>query len=272
MGHVIDSFKSSLGLIRDNRVLLGVAFVFVLISTPVSILPQLSKTISPFSVSMLLAGLVLFFIGPFYTGGFLGMVMEAIERPTKLSTFVEMGKKNYVSLLGATVVFFIILGGLTMGMALGGSFFLVRLLNNSIPLSGPVLVFLIMGLTFIVVPILMFFLQFFDIGIVANNYGALGTFRKSFGFARKRLLSVFYYTILRFLLIMPLVIPNMAMSIYRTSQMRAGLIGVFTPMPTDQLVIYTAINVFLGTILAAIMLTFHGVFYIRSQDGASSSQ
>ncbi|MEE8167297.1 MAG: hypothetical protein V3T58_00290 [Candidatus Hydrothermarchaeales archaeon] len=268
MGYVLDSLKRSLSIVKENPPILAVSFVYALISTPIAILPRLfPKMVLSLPIFLLLAVILfMIFIAPFFTGGLYGMAIEAIERPINLSTFIKEGKRNYVSLFIAFFLFFVLIFGLQIGLMMG-SFFAAGILKDIIPLSRAVLAFITVLFTIVILPILMFFLQFFDIGIVANHYGAIETFRKSFGFARARLLTVFWYTILRFLIMIPLIIPNVLVSIYTPRGMQeAGQIGVFgAALPTGLLLLWAVANLVLGALIGAIQVVFPSVFYTQSQ-------
>ncbi|MBI4345164.1 MAG: hypothetical protein HY555_06270 [Euryarchaeota archaeon] len=273
MGQVIDSFKSSLVIVRDNPVILGVAFVSGLLGLG----GLLWESLEAFSLVGSILYAILFFIGPFFAGGLLGMVVEATEKPTKLSTFIEAGKKNYVSLLKAVILFFAILLGLIIGtgiiVGLPAGVVLI-LLPKGAPLFKLIFLLFIATIAVAVFLIAMMLIQFYDIGIVVHHYGAWEAFRKSFAFARPRLLSVFYYSLLKDFIGLLFVIPIIATLVYSALQTEAGWRGlaegpIFTSMSMPSIVLYLLI---LGTIGMAIVTTFHGVFYLRSQGEKSSSQ
>ncbi len=229
-----------------------------------------------FSLTSTILYTILFFVGPFFAGGLLGMVVEATEKPTNLSTFIESGKKNYVSLLKAVILFFAILLGLIIGtgiiVGLPAGIVLI-LLPKGAPLFKLIFLLFIATIAIAVFLIAVLLIQFYDIGIVVHHYGAWEAFRKSFAFARPRLSSVFYYSLLKGFIGLLFVIPIIAILAYSALQTEVGLRGlaegpVFARMSMPSIVLY----LLLETILSAVVTTFHGVFYLRSQSEKSSPQ
>ncbi|MEK6977108.1 MAG: hypothetical protein AABX40_01740 [Candidatus Hydrothermarchaeota archaeon] len=274
MGQVIDSFKSSLVIVRDNPVILGVAFVSGLLGLG-SLLSDSSKA---FSFTSTILYTIPFFVGPFFGGGLLGMVVEATEKPTKLSTFIESGKRNYVSLLKAVALFFAILlcliigTGIIVGLPAG---IVLILLPKGAPLFKLIFLLFIATIAIVVFLIAIMLIQFYDIGIVVHHYGAWEAFRKSFAFARPRLLSVFYYSLLKGSIGLLFAIPIIAILVYSALQIwaEAGLRGLAeAPIFMSMSMPSIALFLLLETILSAILTTFHGVFYLRSQSDKSPSQ
>lgn len=270
MGQVIDSFKSSLVIVRDNPVILGVAFVSALLG-----LPSLLDSSKAFSLTSTILFIISLLITPFFAGGLLGMVVEATEKPTNLSTFIESGKRNYVSLIKAVALFFAILLGLIIGtgiiVGLPAGIVLI-LLPKGAPLFKLIFLLFIATIAIVVFLLAIMLIQFYDIGIVVHHYGVWEAFRKSFAFARPRLSSVFHYSLLKGFIGLLFVIPIIATLVYSALQTEAGWRGlaegpIFTSMSMPSIALF----LLLETILSAILTTFHGVFYLRSQSDKSPS-
>jgi len=108
---VIGALKRSLGIIRDNPVILGMTFILALLGIP--FIPTQEVTLE--SMRSLLPGMLLYalftiLIMPFFMAGILGMAGEARKTgATSFSTFTREGKRNYVRLLLGYVLFLLIM-------------------------------------------------------------------------------------------------------------------------------------------------------------------
>lgn len=94
-----------------NPVLVIVAAAFALLQMPQLLVQQPEAPLLAAGVSLLMSGLLLVVL-PFYQGGILGMADEARNADTSLSTFLAVGKTNYVSLLLAYLLLIALIIGL----------------------------------------------------------------------------------------------------------------------------------------------------------------
>jgi len=205
-----------------------------------------------------------------FLGGTLGLVLEGIERPSRLSSFAETGEKNYVKLLISSLVAWALISGpgyLLWQITLSGK--LNRFGYHSEVFFGTA----IMSFLFLI------FFQFYAIGIVAQGYGILETFKRSYEFTRKRLKAVLFFLILR----MPIeaietnIVP---MIIFYYNKGRLWNPLSFYDRHPDPMTYYVPIDLnlehiiinltssFLTALSIALVITFTAVFYLKSQNTA----
>ncbi|RMF89681.1 MAG: hypothetical protein D6733_05800 [Methanobacteriota archaeon] len=259
MGLVIESFKESLRIIRENKVILGVALIYVIISYTSFIRGPLN-----------IPDFFTLFIVPFFVGGIFGMSLEALKGKTKLATFAEVGEKNYIRLLIASALFTIIVGFADILEYLRIQAFSRFDLYGKVSFSIIHRFHLILLIVSAVGLIFMFFLQFFHIGIVAKNYGVLESFKESYRFTRKQIKEVFHFFLLRLLVEGIDAITRPLIYFYNTGRLwerfpepvyySLGYNGDITGVA----LIITVMA--LSTISLALTLTFTAVFYVRAQE------
>lgn len=262
MSRVIGSFKDSVVLLRNNLLIVGIVFVVGLLTLPSSA----ARVLFSFSVrSMVAVGLftfILFLITPFVSGGIYGMIKEALEGKTSnLETFKLEGKRNYFRLLIAYVIFFIILFAVTFGV--GAFAAIVGVLATKglgVSKPSPILVFFMMAIGMVLAFPLMYFFQFFDVGIVIDGYGSLKSFKESFRFVWNRKLSVLGFTVLLLIIMSPMMLPSFLLSITRSTGR-----PFFTPLPTNLAVLYIISTLALSTILGAVIYSYRAVYYIQAK-------
>lgn len=266
MGLVIDSLKQSLKIIQDNKIIFAITWVYVLVFNTDIIFNELNLSKSLFS----------FIVFPLFAGGIFGMICEATERPTKLSTFAEAGEKNYVKLFIASALFLAITS-LNMKPNLTNRVFL-EFVSRFDPSQSSLMVFYRLIIVLGAIGLIFFFLfQFYAIGIVAYGYGILETFKKSYEFTRKRLKAVLYYSIFRVVIetigggIVPIFIfyYNKGRLWNPTSFYDRHPDPTTFQIPIDLNLEHILINLTLSLLIAfsfALVLTFTAVFYVRSQN------
>ncbi|UZE91721.1 MAG: hypothetical protein IB616_02950 [Methanosarcinales archaeon] len=245
---VIGALKRSLGIIRDNPVILGVTFILALLGTP--FIPTQEVTLE--SMRSLLPGILLYALFtiltmPFFMAGILGMAGEARKTgATSFSTFIREGKRNYVRLLLGYVLFLIIVA-VIVGVVFGGIFIVsIILLPILLPFSpiAALAAMTVLGIAMALIPVVvLIFILFFDVGIVLSGYGVVESFKKSFAFVKSRFVSAVGYNVLRMFIFFVLTTP-MFMMIF----------------PAAQNVLLAA-NLLFATLSNAILYTFHAVFY-----------
>ncbi len=262
MSKVIASFKDSLVLLKENTLIVGILFIVGLLSLPVSASRALYG-ISAFSMaSMLLFPIILFLITPYFTGGILGMIKEAQEgKKAGLETFKIEGRKHYFSLIIAYVIFFFIIFGLMFGFGAFVSIIgVLARIGLGLPKPSPIFIFLSMLISMLLAFPIMYFFQFFDVGVVINGYGSLQSFKESFRFVWARKLSVLGFTLLLLLLMIPMMLPGLMLNVTRST---VG--SPFAPLPTNMAILYVVSSLFLSTIVGAVMYSYRAVYYIQAK-------
>ncbi|WP_029601958.1 DUF7847 domain-containing protein [Halococcus hamelinensis] len=177
----IAAIGEAVDAVRRNPVIILVTLLFGLLQ-----IPQLLSSSLTTDIGLVVSGLfslVLVFVLPFYFGGIVGMVAEALDGKTSLRTFLREGRANYVSIFGAylllgvaMVVYFVaiaVVGGV-------GGFFAVGIGQSGGAGAGSLLALVgIVLLLFVLLFAFSFFVQFFGQAIVLDGKGAVGGFKKS---------------------------------------------------------------------------------------------
>jgi hypothetical protein len=189
--------------LKRNSVLVAIAFVVSL----VNVAPSGVSTILPPSTAWLLSlpmYALIFFLGPFFMGGLLSMASEGIDGTTRLETFVEGGKENYLPLFGAMILFGIffgiLVGVVTVGIAVVGVFVVGMssagaggAMAGGASSLGIVALLGLVGAFVMLLPV--FFLQFYGPAIVVSDQGIVGSLKHSAGLVRRNLASTLGYSV-----------------------------------------------------------------------------
>ncbi len=261
-----DSFRVSLVLLRENILIFGIVFVIGILSLPFTA-PQVLLGFSFVRmVDIWLFYIIFLLIMPYFAGGILGMVKEAHEgKNIDFETFKIEGRRHYLHLLIAYVAyinFFFILFAVVIRFA----FFIAGtqiLAKRGIWLGKHGIMFLRLSMatsTLIAIPLLYFF-QFFDLGIVIDGYGVVKSFKESFRFVWARKVSVLGFTLLLLLLMFPMMLPGFLLSLATRSAWRPFLIRA----RTSQAVLYIISKVFLSAIIGAVIYSYRTIYYIQAK-------
>lgn len=208
----LQALRPAAGGIARNPILIAITALYGLAQLP-NLLIQPTRPLFASLISLAMMGLLLVVL-PFFQGGMLAMASEAIRGETTLSTLVDEGKANYVSLLLAYfvllainlifsfVVFFgiiIAVVGTSFGAASGsGGFGDPMSTTGGIP--GGLTLLTVLGIVAVglalVYFLITFFIQFYAHAIVLDDRELVDGFRRSVGVVRSNLLSVLGYSIL----------------------------------------------------------------------------
>jgi hypothetical protein len=179
--------------VQRNPVLFVVPALLALLQLPQLVL----QAVNPFVggiVSLLLTGVTVLAL-PFLQGGLVAMAAEALDGETRLATLVAAGRRHYVSLFVAFLVFLglntVVFGLVFVGVALGVVVFAAG--AGASPLALAVLglfVLLVFGLYLLFV----FFLQFYTQAIVVDDLRAFDGLRRSVSVVRANLADTLVYS------------------------------------------------------------------------------
>lgn len=240
MGAAIDAFGLMIESIKRNPVLVAGALVVVLFSafaTAVSQIPLLG----------LLFAILFFFVEPFFTGGFLGMVDDAVDGTTELRDFVDHGREHFVSLLAARLVVAVpTLVYAVLVMVVGGVVLFTRSRPEAMPARAgasdlgllvefakvypAVTAVVLVGTLVYLVPLVV--VQFYAAAIVVADADALESFRYSYRLAKAHPVSVLGYTAATFAIGLIGLLPRLARStaegmLTAESSLLAAMLGAF---------------------------------------------
>ncbi|MFP8953313.1 hypothetical protein ACLI4Z_10120 [Natrialbaceae archaeon A-arb3/5] len=269
---VIPAFRDGVTILRKNPVILLAGLLFAAVS-------QIG-TIGEFVDSWVVLGvgsLVAFLLGPFFLGGLIGMALEALEgSKTTLGQLVRSGKAFYVSLLGATILFGLLLFvvvfvGMFVGMfSLIIGFGVAGAESGAAAILGAGLGLLVFLVLVLVVFAVFMFLQFFSTAIVVDGARAFDSFSRSIALVRANLLSVVGYSLLWIGVMTAAFAPIIGLEVLLVEPGLVDDIGV------DQTIAY-AVTVSLTVILTGIgyayLYAVHTSYYTRlgSSDDSSNA-
>lgn len=192
---VVDSLRPVPGALRRNPVLLVPTFAIALLNLPWLLVQPVDPVVSS-GLSMGQWGLLVF-VFPFFQGGLLGMADEGLAGTTGLGTFIEWGRRFYLSLLVGYIL--LISGSIAVGVGAGvGSFVMVAAFFGGGRGVGPAV---LVGVGLLLVAVLLafltvvFFVQFYAQAVALEDRGAVDGFKRSAGLVRRNLLPAFGYSV-----------------------------------------------------------------------------
>ncbi|MCH7660923.1 MAG: hypothetical protein IH933_10205 [Euryarchaeota archaeon] len=246
----INSLSTAVTTLRENPVIL-VGGLFFAIFGELSVFAQFA---GPFAG----LGLTVFWIllWPFVLAGFIGLVHAGLDGETSVGRFFSTGRSNYLSMLGATVAFFVLFGTIVAGAVIFAAIAAVGAGGTGLAIvTGAVIVFLPAAVLYV-------FLQFYDTGVVISDTGAIGAFSHSAGLVRRNFLSVIGYSILFWLLSFAPRLPDMALFFLAVEfpDPEAGQ-GSAMVVSEPLFVLSVVLGLTLGTLAIALAWTYHVVYY-----------
>lgn len=246
----ISSLSTAATVLRNNPAILLVGVLFVLLSE-VAVL--LDAYVSP--LAQLLVYPLSFLVTPFLLGGIITMIDEGLDGSTRLGSFVRGGKENYVSMLGATVLFVAII----MGVSFLGTLLMVFVGIGAAAAGGGVGGVAIGAvLLFVVMALLFMFLQFYDAAIVVSDARAIESFSHSVGLVRRNFLSVVGFSVVFFVIGLIGQGPGMALYLSAVEFTETGETVIASE---STLLLSVAVTLVLGTIAMAYAYTYFVTYY-----------
>jgi hypothetical protein len=223
----LESLRTALGSLVRTPVLFVAGLVYGLILLPQTATQLLGVPLAPFLLQV-----VTFFLTPFVVAGLIGMADESIrDGTTTLGRLTTVGRERYVPLLlGNLVQFGIVLafvvvfvvvalaGAVTLGIsgaAAGGA----GAAGGALVLLAVVAV--LVGLFLLV----SFFIQFYQVAIVAGGSDAVEGFKESVSLVRSNLLATLGYSVISFAVSVLTSAPITAFVVWRSIQQSGGLTG-----------------------------------------------
>ncbi|QLG26549.1 hypothetical protein HUG10_02885 [Halorarum halophilum] len=181
--------------LQRNPVLLVPILALLLFQVPQLVSQSASPGLANFFALVLSVAFVL--ILPFVQGGLVAMAADALGNGTSLATFVEGGKRNYVSLLVVSLIFVVINIVVSIVVVFAG---LVTLFARYPGGAGDTSALVVVVLTVVVVVVLaylllLYFIQFYAQAVVLDSQGAIDSLKRSASLVRANLASVFGYSV-----------------------------------------------------------------------------
>lgn len=252
----IRSITTAVATVRENPIILVGSLLFVIVGE-LTLLPQFSGPSASIGFSILI-----FVLWPFLIAGFIGMVDAALDGSTNVGQLLQSGRSKYVSMLGATVLFtilMIVLGIVTTVTAMIG------VIDTGAGITVGAILFV--GFLFIVFISIVF--HFYDTAIVVSDANALGAFSHSASLVRRNFPDVISYIVLFYLISFIPRVPDMGLFFLAVElpDLEAGQASyVIASEPLFALSIVLALT--LGTVTTAVAWTYHVAYYrsIQSDD------
>lgn len=137
---------------------------------------------------------LLIFATPFVHAGLIGMADEALNGYTALTTFIQAGKDNFVSVLSLYLLFVAINSVLGIILIVGALFLFLMSAGWSdlIPLA---ITGVVLSLVLIAYLLVLFFVQFYGHAIVIEEVGVVKGVKRSISQVRRHLLRTVRYSV-----------------------------------------------------------------------------
>ena len=261
----IGSLSTAVSTLRANPIILLAGLAFVLVSEVV-VLFELVNPLLP-----LLGYPLMILVYPFVLAGMIGLIDRSLDGRVSMDDFVDSGRSNYLSMLGASLllaaiivvvtvaitVVAVVVGAVAGGALLAGG---GDDLGTGVLLVISLVVLFAAGLLFLV----YMFLQFFDTAIVVSGNDAVESISTSVGLVRRNLLSVVGYTILFGLVSFVPRIPDTVAYMLGSTPELIDEVGFDIGLTSQQLLgLSIGLSLVFGTIALSLAYTYH-VAYFRS--------
>jgi hypothetical protein len=269
---VLSSFVTAWRLALTSQALILPALVYSLLSLPQMLL-QLFY--SGESAGVLAGGaaysLLLWLVTPFFAGGLLATAAKALREGVSLDSFVSSGRRSYLYLLLAGVIYMLVLvAGMfviaILAIALGVG--VKAVLSSDVAFAFAVIFTIFSALILIVV---MIMLNFYDVGVAIDGLDPVKTFKNSFRFVKSRPLAVLGFLLLSSFTLMLLYTPIALVFFYHIvsslpelglEELEAGAL----PKPGFGLgVILIFLLIVTNTIATCFTYTYRAVFYVDAR-------
>jgi hypothetical protein len=221
----LESLQTAVGALVRTPVLFVAGLAYGLI-----LLPQTATQLLGIPFLPLLLQVATFFVTPFLVAGLIGMADEAIgENTTSLGRLTAVGRERYVPLLLGNliqfgivvafgVVFFVVvLAGGVMALGAGGAAGSAGFGGAAIAIVALVALLLLLFL------LVFFFIQFFQVSIVAGERDAVEGFKESVSLVRSNLLATLGYSVINLVVSLLTSAPVTAFVMWRSLQQSGGL-------------------------------------------------
>ena len=284
----VSALSTSIDALKRNPVLFAGAFVISL--TGGVVLGAQALQPGPLGhpggftrLSGLLTALV-YLAMPFFFGGLCAMANEGIRGRTTLGTLLLGGRRYYLKLFIATILFFaltylvaLVIGVVGFGVVLAAVFVVDP---TSVPL--PTVIGLGVVVTSLLVAVPLFFLQFYVPAVVVSDSDVIESLKRSYRVVRSNLLATLGFDAVYLVVMTVGSLPTIALYArwFATTDFAAGEpaaanFSPFVGLDGEILVVYFASTLVLGTFVGAFFWTYLVAFYrevgLESEDGEDAT-
>jgi hypothetical protein len=255
---VLGSLSAAVMRLRHNPNIFAGALVVTLLSGAIALLSFVDPIVAN------LSSIFWVFVWPFLIAGLLGIIFEARTERAQLTTLITSGKSHYLSMLGATLLFIVVLFAIAfLSFILAFVLLIGAVIGSAEGLlgGGLSLLLLVTIVPLFILPYILayMFFQFYDTGIIVGGKSATSSISHSFGLVRQNFISVFGYTIIFFLIQAVGYGPGYALlflggaGITETGQLVITSGSLF--------VVGSLLTLIFGTLAMALAFTYHVTFY-----------
>lgn len=246
--------------------LIGVVLLYALLAAGMT----LTQFVDP--LLMYAAVAVTYLLLPFFVGGTVALVGEALDGGGSLRTFFGCGARNYLSLLG---------GGLLLGFVTLVLYLVVGFLAGIVgvvavsalgfdPVGGVstgalVLVWALSLVVLLIVLLPLFLSQFFPAQVVLDDAGVLESFKRSFGLVTGNLGSVVVFDVVAVLISLPTQAGNVYLFGFAGDSLEVLQTGqpILTTLSTTELAVYLGLILVTSVGVGAVSYAYYVSFYER---------
>lgn len=266
----ISAFSTTVATLKRNHVLLGMAFLVTLFNFGFTAVTAVLPPSIAGLVSLPLSGLT-FLLMPFFVGGLLAIAYEGLDGNGRFETFLDGGKANYLRLLGAMVLFGVLLSVVTVVVVIGVGVVAVFVVGMNVTGAGGGLaasggglaVVAVAGLlAFLALVLPMYFLQFYAPAIVVSNLGVVEAFKRSAGLVRRNLVPTLGYMAISAVVGVVAGLAGLVVTVF--GGIYAGTAGtepLFPEVGVAVLVLVMVLVVGVTTVISAFGVTYQVAFY-----------
>lgn len=269
----VSALSTAFDVLRRNPVVFAATFLSALLGS----LGFAGQVGTGFALPTLF-GVVSFLVGPFIVGGVLGMVEEGLGGRTSLGTFLHEGRANYLSLLGGTVLYglivfvvgfvFAILGlilAITGGAALGAGG-----VADGVAGFGLGIGVLLFGLvTVVAIFVVIYFLQFFDTAVVVSDANATDCLQRSYRFVRANMLGALGFTVVWLAVSLVNAVPTFWLTLQSVAFSDPSAVQGTASLALPDLLPALALSLVLSTLLGAFLQAYKVAFYVGQSESTA---
>lgn len=276
---VVSSLRVAVETLKRNPVLFVAGLVVALVNGVVAGGQMLST-----GANALLWSLASFAVqlgSLFFVAGAYGMVAEALDGPTRLSTLVSEGKDNFADALAGTLLLvvvtvaaFVLVGFVAFLVGIGA------IVTDVVGDVSPLYFVLAMGVVYLLALLPMFFLQFFLPAVVVSDRSPAESLKQSYRLVRRNLLSTLGFD----LVVVGVFLVGSLPTVWLYARWADSMMGTpaapgtypFASLPPAAVGTYVAATVVLGTLTGTFFYAYQVVFYethlLAGPDAQSESE
>ncbi|NEU56903.1 hypothetical protein [Halorussus sp. MSC15.2] len=260
---VVSSLSIAVETLRRNPVLFVAGAVVAFLNAVVAGGQMLSS--GPARIAWSFGTFVVQLASLVFVAGAYGMVAEAFDGTPRLGTILSEGKANFADALAATLLLVVAAVAVFVVAIVVGLIGLFAVISSNGGGNSPVILVLVMGGTYLLALVPMFFLQFYLPAVVVSDESPADSLKQSYRLVRRNLLST-----LGFDAVLAVVTVVGSLPIILLYARYAGSLATGTTTQTgyplaglspEVVVPYVAATAVLGTVTSTFFYVYQVAFY-----------